>query len=137
MSTKPFNKIYIKAGYAPGERIRFEVRVSNNSNKRLKPLKVNFYQKVRHHRRVRQKSAHKWHTKSRSIIPTVSSERYIEPHEEWIWNDERSSFIVDLSTHHSFLHRATSLSYELCLKVEPCGILGWRRILKIPIEIGE
>jgi len=123
------NVLKNKAGYVSGERIEFVVRISNNSNREIKPLDIMFFKKMTYYKKH-------GHYSFKSLIYLLSNDILIEPMQNYEWNDISSSFILPSLRHSSYGScRIIKTEYFLRLQV---SLFGSKRFhLNIPITIGN
>jgi hypothetical protein len=116
-------------GYVPGERIQFAVQIDNKSKRKIKPLKVEFYERITIYAESRSKFDSR-------LITTVTNNKSIEPLQKYEWKDESSSFVLPPLCHTSNgLCKIIDLRYILSLSFSPSGS-GFSTI-NIPITIGK
>jgi hypothetical protein len=114
-------------GYVPGERIQFAVQIDNKSKRKIKPLKVEFYEYITFHARSKSTS------RSRAIA-TVTNGKTIEPLKTYEWKGE--TFDLPPLCHTSNgLCRIIDLKYILSLNFSPSGSVS--STINIPITIGK
>ncbi len=118
-----------QGGYVPGERLQFAVQIDNKSKRKIKPLKVEFYEETRIY--AESKS-----TIDSRLITTVTNNKSIEPLQNYEWKDESSSFVLPPLCNTSNGHcKIIDLRYILSLSFSPSG--SSFSAINIPIIIGK
>ncbi len=116
-------------GYVPGERIQFTVQIDNRSKRKIKPLKVEFYERITFHARSKSTSSYR-------VIASATNGISIEPLRFYEWKDANSSFVLPPLCHTSNgLCRIIDIKYVLSLKFSPSGSVS--STINIPITIGK
>jgi hypothetical protein len=116
-------------GYVPGERLQFAVQIDNRSKRKIKPLQVEFYEKIIIYAKSRS-------TFVSRLIATATNNKSIEPLQNYEWKDESSSFVLPPLCHTSNgLCKIIDLKYFLSLKFSPSG--SGSSTVYIPITIGK
>ena len=113
-------------GYVPGERIQFAVQIDNKSKRKIKPLKVEFYESIIFHARSKSTSRYR-------VIATVSNNQSIEPLKTYEWKGETFN-LPPLCHTSNGLCRIIDIKYVLSLKFSPSGSVS--STINIPITIG-